>query len=336
MAILNFFIEQKKLRRRKKLQRALSRRWLHTQICDLKAQPAHAAHQPQAARSQPNARGAVSQLGGAVRKRAASVPEARVGRQLGFQHPIAAARLPHRGQQPLAHGLGRELCVEDALGCGRQLLDQIEPRALVGCEASVSSTLSSSSSFAAGRGSRIWKPWRGRAAELPAGLGAGPPEPHGIDGEDLLPRKRAQPQLAGPSALLKNFIPAPKPLFPCNFCHKINLSIYFKLAIFSCAKVGLIWALSHQNRTSRGSIWGLPWAWELLVRQLFGCCCGCCLGCCLGRCLGCCLGRGCSLGRRLGLGGKSHPLGTKGEVRFIRRLRGQIGNSSQERQLFVP
>ena len=67
----------------------------------------------------------MSQLGGAVRKRAASVPEARVGRQLGFQHPIAAARLPHRGQQPLAHGLGRELCVEDALGCGRQLLDQI-------------------------------------------------------------------------------------------------------------------------------------------------------------------------------------------------------------------
>ena len=55
----------------------------------------------------------------------ASVPEARVGRQLGFQHPIAAARLPHGGQQPLAHGLGRELCVEDALGCGRQLLDQI-------------------------------------------------------------------------------------------------------------------------------------------------------------------------------------------------------------------
>ena len=60
----------------------------------------------------------------------------------GFQHPIAAARLPHRAQQPLAHGLGRELCVEDALGCGRQLLDQIglgplpeEPRALVGCEA---------------------------------------------------------------------------------------------------------------------------------------------------------------------------------------------------------
>ena len=84
----------------------------------------------------------MSQLSGAVRKRAAGVPEARVGRQLGFQHPIAAARLPHRGQQPLAHSLGRELCVEDALGCGRQLLDQIglgplpeEPRALIGCEA---------------------------------------------------------------------------------------------------------------------------------------------------------------------------------------------------------
>ena len=68
------------------------------------------------------------------------MPEARVGRQLGFQHPIAAARLPHRGQQPLAHGLGCELRVEDALGCGRQLLDQIglgplpeEPRALIGC-----------------------------------------------------------------------------------------------------------------------------------------------------------------------------------------------------------
>ena len=44
-----------------------------------------------------------------------------MGRQLGFQHPIAAARLPYRGQQ---HGLGRELCVEDALGCGRQLLDR--------------------------------------------------------------------------------------------------------------------------------------------------------------------------------------------------------------------
>ena len=57
--------------------------------------------------------------------RGALVPEARVRRQLGFQHPIAAARLPHRGQQPLAHSLGRELCVEDALGCGRQLLDQI-------------------------------------------------------------------------------------------------------------------------------------------------------------------------------------------------------------------
>ena len=56
---------------------------------------AHAAHQPQAARSQPNARGAVGQLSGAVRKRAASVPEARVGRQLGLQHPIAAARLPY-------------------------------------------------------------------------------------------------------------------------------------------------------------------------------------------------------------------------------------------------
>ena len=126
MAILNFSTERKKrLRHRKKSQRALSRRWLHTQICDLKAQPAHAAHQPQAASSQPNTRGAVSQLGGAVRKRAAGVPEARVGRQLGFQHPIAAARLPHRGQQPLAHSLGRELCVEDALGCGRQLLDQI-------------------------------------------------------------------------------------------------------------------------------------------------------------------------------------------------------------------
>ena len=100
-----------RLRHRKKSQR--SRRWLHTQICNLKAQPAHAAHQPQAASSQPNARGAVSQLGGAVRK---GVPEARVGRQLGFQHPIAAARLPYRGQQPLAHSLGRELCVEDALG----------------------------------------------------------------------------------------------------------------------------------------------------------------------------------------------------------------------------
>ena len=133
-----FFNEQKnRLRHRKKLQRAL-----HTQIRDLKTQAAHAAHQPQAARSQPNARGAVSQLSGAVRKRAAGVPEARVGRQLGLQHPIAAARLPHRRQQPLAHGLGRELRVEDALGCGRQLLDQIglgplpeEPRALVGCEA---------------------------------------------------------------------------------------------------------------------------------------------------------------------------------------------------------
>ena len=74
----------------------------------------YATHQPQAARSQPNARGAVSQL----------------------------ARLPHRGQQPLAHGLGCELRVEDALGCGRQLLDQIglgplpeEPRALIGCKA---------------------------------------------------------------------------------------------------------------------------------------------------------------------------------------------------------
>ena len=32
----------------------------------------------------------MSQLSGAVRKRAAGVPEARVGRQLGFQHPIAA------------------------------------------------------------------------------------------------------------------------------------------------------------------------------------------------------------------------------------------------------
>ena len=69
---------------------------------------------------QPNARGAVSQLGGAVRKRAAGVPEACVGRQLGFQHPIAAARLPHRGQ-PLAHSLGRELCVEDALRSQKSL-----------------------------------------------------------------------------------------------------------------------------------------------------------------------------------------------------------------------
>ena len=56
--------------------------------------------------------------------------------------------------------------------------------------------------------------------------------------------------------------------------------------------------------------------------------CRCCLerlGCCLGRgrCLGhgCCLGR--SLGSRLGLCGKSHPLGTEGGVRLIRRLRGQ-------------
>ena len=57
----------------------------------------------------------MSQLGGAVRKRAAGVPEARVGRQLGFQHPIAAARLPHRGQQPLAHGLGCELSEDEAL-----------------------------------------------------------------------------------------------------------------------------------------------------------------------------------------------------------------------------
>ena len=57
VVILNFFNEKKRLRHRKKLQRALSRRWLHTQICDLKTQPAHAAHQPQAAHSQPNARG---------------------------------------------------------------------------------------------------------------------------------------------------------------------------------------------------------------------------------------------------------------------------------------
>ena len=92
-----FLLSEKRLRRRKKLQRALSRRWLHTQICDLKAQPAHAAHQPQAARSQPNARGAVSQLGGAVRKRAAGVPEARVGRQLGFvQQPIESLMRPCR------------------------------------------------------------------------------------------------------------------------------------------------------------------------------------------------------------------------------------------------
>ena len=53
-------------------------------------------------------------------------------------------------------------------------------------------------------------------------------------------------------------------------------------------------------------------------------------GRCLGRSLGCRLGRGrclgCSLGRRLGLCGKSHPLGTEGGVRFIRRLRGQVGD----------
>ena len=54
-----------------------------------------------------------------------------MGRQLGFQHPIAAARLPHRGQQPLAHSLGRELCVEDALGCGRQLLQKSLERSSV-------------------------------------------------------------------------------------------------------------------------------------------------------------------------------------------------------------
>ena len=65
-------------------------------------------------------------------------------------------------------------------------------------------------------------------------------------------------------------------------------------------------------------------------------CLGCCLGAVLGaalgaafcaalhgRCLGCCLGR---CGRRLGLCGKSHPLGTEGGVRFIRRLRGQVGD----------
>ena len=101
---------------------------------DLKTQAAHAAHQPQAARSQPNARGAVGQLCGAVRKRAAGVPEAHVGRQPGLQHPM-----PHRGQQPLAHGLEREFRVEDTLGRVRQLLDQIglgrlpeEPRASCG------------------------------------------------------------------------------------------------------------------------------------------------------------------------------------------------------------
>ena len=50
-----------------------------------------------------------------------------------------------------------------------------------------------------------------------------------------------------------------------------------------------------------------------------GRCLGCCLGCCLGH--GCCLG--CSFGRRLGLCGKSHPLGLEGGVRW---LRGQVGD----------
>ena len=55
VAILNFFTEQKLAAAAEELQRTLARRWLHTQIRDLKTQAAHAAHQPQAARSQPNA-----------------------------------------------------------------------------------------------------------------------------------------------------------------------------------------------------------------------------------------------------------------------------------------
>ena len=114
---------------------------VHTQIRDLKTQAAHAAHQPQAARSQPNARGAVG-LSGAVRKRVRRRSRSARGPAAWPSASNCRRAIASRGQQPLAHGLGRELRVEDALGRGRQLLDQIglgplpeEPRALVGCEA---------------------------------------------------------------------------------------------------------------------------------------------------------------------------------------------------------
>ena len=54
--------------------------------------------------AQPARRGGARNVPSAFQKRAWA----------GFQHPIAAARLPYRAQQPLAHGLGK-LCVEDAL-----------------------------------------------------------------------------------------------------------------------------------------------------------------------------------------------------------------------------
>ena len=64
----------------------------------------------------------------------------------------------------------------------------------------MSSTLSSSSSFAAVRQQDL-KPNLVEEGQPNCQQVLEPvhQQPHGVDGEDLLPRKRAQPQLAGPS-----------------------------------------------------------------------------------------------------------------------------------------
>ena len=94
-------------------------------VRDLQSQPALTVHQPQTADLQPHARGAAGQRGRTHRTRPTAVPEARVGRQLGFQQPVAAPGLPHGRQQPRPNRLGRELGAKDALGDGRQPLDQL-------------------------------------------------------------------------------------------------------------------------------------------------------------------------------------------------------------------
>ena len=105
----------------------------------------------------------------------------------------------------------------------------------------------------------------------------------------------------------------------------LGLGLYFGLGLYlrlNCGSgTGLAW--------TQPWTWELPWAWRLAATALgaaLGAAHGRCLGCCLGRCLGCCLGRGrCldhgrCLGCSLGLCGKSHPLGTEGGVRLMRRL----------------
>ena len=112
VAILNFLMSKNRLRHRKKLQRALARRWLHTHIRDLKTQAAHAAHQPQAARSQPNARRSGPALRGGpqtCRQRSRSArgqaawPSASVSRVVKCQQRAPASSFT--AQRTLTHSL---------------------------------------------------------------------------------------------------------------------------------------------------------------------------------------------------------------------------------------